>query len=77
VYAHWVTDNNLTKVSVNFRQEAVDALNEATGREGLSRTDVLNRAVLLYNFFSDRREAGDGVYLKSPGSAKVREVLFL
>lgn len=72
-----MSDSELTKISVNFRVEAVNAINDAGAREGLSRTDVLNRAVLLYNFFSEIRDAGDGVYIKTPGSANVREVLFL
>ena len=40
--------SDLVKVTVNLTRAAFDALEASAEQEGLSRTDVINRAVLAY-----------------------------
>jgi hypothetical protein len=71
-----MTKSRLTKVSVNFLPESMNALDEAAEREGISRTDVLNRAAAVYNFISEKKRERVMFLLKA-SDGKVSEVLFI
>lgn len=41
--------NDLTRLTVNLTPRAVAAMEESAARDGDSKTDVVNRALQLYN----------------------------
>jgi hypothetical protein len=66
----------LTRVTVNLVPKAAVALKESAALEGISRTDVVNRAVQLYAMFVAETTLGSKVLLRAP-DASMREVTFL
>lgn len=49
--------SDTVKVTVNLLRKAFDALEASAGREGLSYTDVINRALLAYEQLSANPDA--------------------
>lgn len=52
------------KVTVKLIPQARDAVNRITARLGLSQTDVINRAVLAYDFLEEESAAGADVLIR-------------
>lgn len=53
------------KVTVELVPKAVAAVDEAVGLTGLSRIDVINRAVQLYAFVELEKSAGAQILVRS------------
>lgn len=51
----------LTRVTANFTPRAMAALDEVAAATGDSKTDILNRSVMVYKVFLELLERGDGV----------------
>ncbi|WP_329108623.1 hypothetical protein OG792_08185 [Micromonospora sp. NBC_01699] len=51
---------SLVKVTVNLTPRAVDALDLARGRTRDTKTDTINRALVVYHLVLDLMERGDG-----------------
>lgn len=58
--------NELTRVTINLVPPAADALASSTARERLSKTDVVNRALRMYDFLSASTAAGCEVVVRRP-----------
>ena len=56
-------DRTLTKLTVNLTPRAVVALDAASATEGLSGTDVVNRALQFWAVVVDERAKGSEVHL--------------
>jgi hypothetical protein len=54
------TGGSLTRVTANFTPRAMAALERVSDETGDSKTDVLNRAVLVYQTFLELMEQGNG-----------------
>ncbi|MET0493992.1 MAG: hypothetical protein ABW000_12775 [Actinoplanes sp.] len=54
------TGGSLTRVTANFTPRAMAALEKVAGETGDSKTDVLNRAVMVYQTFLELTERGNG-----------------
>lgn len=54
------TGRTLVKVTVNLTPRAVDALDLACGRTRDSKTDTINRALVVYNLVLELMERGGG-----------------
>jgi hypothetical protein len=54
------TGGSLTRVTANFTPRAMAALEKVAGDTGDSKTDVLNRAVMVYQTFLELMEQGNG-----------------
>ena len=52
--------SSLTRVTANFTPRAIAALEQVAEETGDSRTDVLNRSVLVYQTFLELMKRGDG-----------------
>jgi len=52
--------NSLTRVAANFTPRAMEALEALAAKTGDSKTDVLNRSVLVYQVFLELVERGGG-----------------
>ncbi|MFV2017482.1 hypothetical protein [Micromonospora sp. LOL_023] len=55
-----MTTGTLTRVTANFTPRAIQALEKIAGETGDSKTDILNRSVLLYDAILDAVERGGG-----------------
>lgn len=66
----------LHKVTVNLIPKAWDAANETATRTGLTRTDVINRALQVYAFFEQTAAEGGEVLVRSQ-DGRLNQVKFL
>ena len=57
----------LQRITVNLIPKAQNALRDATAAERLSKTDVVNRALMMYAFIVTATSRGEEVYLGKPG----------
>jgi len=64
------------KVTVNLIPKAWDAANATATLLGLSRTDVINRAIQAYAFFEQTRADGSEVFVRS-ADGSMTQVRFL
>jgi hypothetical protein len=53
--------SNLTRMTVNLIRPAVQALDTLTDETGLSKTDVVNRALQIYKIVNHMMQEHDGV----------------
>ncbi|WP_411080626.1 hypothetical protein [Streptomyces sp. cmx-18-6] len=53
------------RYSVTLVPPAVDAVNKLTAATGLSKTDVINRAVQVYAFIEERLHGGSDLLLRN------------
>jgi hypothetical protein len=51
---------SLTRVTANFTPRAMNALERVTNKTGDSKTDVLNRSVMIYETFLELVERSNG-----------------
>jgi hypothetical protein len=64
---------SLTRVTANFTPRAMAALERVAAQTGDSKTDVLNRAVTVYEVFLELMERSDGtLHLRYPDGAEER-----
>jgi hypothetical protein len=54
------TGGSLTRVTANFTPRAIAALEDVAARTGDSKTDILNRSVMVYQVFLELMERTDG-----------------
>ena len=66
----------LHKVTVNLIQLAWDAANKTATLKGLSRTDVINRALQAYAWLEEEAAAGAEVFVR-PKDGELERVKFL
>jgi hypothetical protein len=59
---------DLTRLTVNLVPAATDALDRCTSRERLSKTDVINRALQVYDFVTARQALGNELLFRLPDS---------
>lgn len=67
----------LTKMTLNLIPAAVEALAHETDVSGLSRTDVMNRAVQLYSMLMDEQRVGKQIHLMEPDTKDLFRVRVL
>lgn len=62
-------------ITVQLIGEAVIALDSTVAREGLSKTDVVNRALQAYAFFTALQGAGGETYVRESPGADLHKLL--
>lgn len=67
----------LHKVTVNLIPAAWDAANETAARTGLTRTDVINRALQAYAWMERETASGGEILIRSKDGVTERLVQFL
>lgn len=60
-----------SRITVRLNESAGEALAGACEREGLSLTEVVCRAVRVYDFLSAEAEAGNELTIRRPGDGEV------
>ena len=53
------------RITVTLTPRAGDSLRRLQDRTGLSKTDIANRAIILYEFIQDQAAAGADIVLRN------------
>lgn len=67
----------LTRVTVNLVPKTVNALDRTMDRDQVTKTDGINRAIQLYDFFSEHLTAGSAIYIRRAGSEEMERIHLL
>jgi hypothetical protein len=70
-----VADTRLTRVTVNLTAASTTALDELVATTGDSRTDVINKALRIYRWFSTTADTGRLRYLGADGEQETVVIL--
>lgn len=65
------------RVTVALIPKASDDLQRLQDKTGLSKTDIVNRAISLYEFFETQLEAGNDLIVRDPKTGETQLVRFL
>ncbi|MGI8336072.1 hypothetical protein ACRYCC_39535 [Actinomadura scrupuli] len=67
----------MERVTVNLTARASEALRESVEVSGDTKTDTINRALLVYAFLQGVMREGGAVYTKSGDTGELERVRFL
>jgi len=70
-------DGLLDRITVSLAPRAVDDLRRIQARTRLSKTDVVNRAIALYEFVHSAMERGSEVWIRNEDSGEHSRVQLL
>jgi hypothetical protein len=65
------------RVTVALIPKASDDLQRLQDKTGLSKTDIVNRAISLYEFFETQLDAGNDLIVRDPKTGETQLVRFL
>lgn len=65
------------RITVALIQKAGQDLQRLQDRTDLSKTDIVNRAITLYEFFDARQREGHDVLLRNKETGETQTILFL
>jgi hypothetical protein len=68
--------DGLERITVNLTPRAAEALNQACKLTGDSKTDSVNRALLVYAYLEEIMQHGGSIYLKSAKDAELERLHF-
>jgi hypothetical protein len=70
------TPQAVDRITVALVRRAGDDLQELQERTGLSKTDLVNRAISLYKFVEDQTEEGKELLVRDPKSKDTQLIRF-
>jgi len=62
------------RIKVNLIRKASNALHDAASRSGLSQTDVINRALILYDALDQLQEEGGQIFVREKDDSTVYRI---
>jgi hypothetical protein len=65
------------RITIALIPKAGDDLQRLQDRTGLSKTDLVNRAITLYEFVDERIRAGHDVLIRDKGTGDTQTVVLL
>jgi hypothetical protein len=65
------------RITVALIRKAAEDLQRLHARTGLSKTDIVNRAISVYEFVESEAEAGNNVYVRDKETGNYQLVKFL
>jgi len=65
------------RITVALVRKAGEDLQTLQERTGLSKTDIVNRAISLYEFIEGQVQAGKDLYIKDPKTDQTQLIRFL
>lgn len=69
--------SELKRINVNLIPKAADALDTAMALSGLGQSDAINRALQVYAFMLQTKDAGGAVYTRASADAELYAIEFL
>ena len=71
------TNTEIVRLNVNLNAETADALKKLAEGSNLSLTEVVRRAISLYNFIEGERKQGHRIQTADPDRGEVRELVLM
>lgn len=71
------TQTDIVRLNVNLNAATADALKKLSDDQGLSLTEVVRRAISLYNFIDGERRSGHRIQTADPEKGEVRELIMM
>lgn len=71
------TNTGIVRLNVNLNAETADTLKKISEEHNLSLTEVVRRAISLYNFIEEETERGHRIQTVSPDKGEVRELVLM
>ena len=65
------------RITVALVRKAGEDLESLQERTGLSKTDIVNRAISVYEFIESEVQAGNDLYVRDPKTGETQLVRFL
>ncbi|MFB4313369.1 hypothetical protein [Actinomadura sp. 21ATH] len=65
------------RITVNLTGKGAAALADLVSRTDDSKTDVINRALILYDYFEKIMDEGGAVFVREAGATETERVRFL
>lgn len=69
--------NTADRITIGLGRNVTDQMQWLQSQTGLSKTDIVNRAVSLYAFVAEEKAAGKELLVRDPASAEVERVHLL
>lgn len=69
--------SEVVRLSVNLNHETAAALKDLAKDQGLSMTEVMRRAISVYKFVIDERDAGRKIHTMDQDGRNVREMVMM
>lgn len=60
------------RLSANLSKKSADALAKTSESTGLSKTEIINKAVQMYAMVTELQDNGDAVYIREEGGELTR-----
>lgn len=64
----------LTRVTINLTQNASDAVDWLASETGDTKTDTINRALMIYRFIEETTRKGGALYVREPGQTELERL---
>jgi hypothetical protein len=64
------------RITVALVPKAAEDLARTIRRTGLSKTDIVNRAITLYEYVDARLSGGDELLVRNPATGQVEQIRF-
>lgn len=64
------------RITITLIPKAAGDLQQAVDRTGLSKTDIVNRAVSLYEYLDARLSHGDELLVRDSESGEIQQIRF-
>lgn len=68
---------SLVRLTLNLIPKSAEALEHAAAVDRNSKTDTVNRAIQLYDFFLSQQAKGGRIYLRQDGSDEMERIRLL
>jgi hypothetical protein len=68
---------DIVRLNVNLNPATADALKKLSDEQGVSLTEVVRRAISLYNFIDGERRSGHRIQTTDPEKGEVRELILM
>lgn len=65
----------MPRITANLSQEVVDAIEELAAKSGITKTEVIRRAVAMERFLEEQEEHGADLLIRQRGSREVERVV--
>lgn len=70
-------NTDIVRLNVNLNAATADALKRLSDDLGVSLTEVVRRAISVYNFIDDERRKGHRIQTADPEKGDVRELILM
>ena len=71
------TQSAVERITVALIRTAAEGLQALQDRTGHSKTDIVNRAITMYEFIDAQQKAGKDLLVRDPGTGETELVRFL